>query len=223
VPLHVVDGWWRLDLDALRAAVSERTRVIFINNASFPSGWVASREEWETITEVVTDRDLRLLYWADYEGVLFDGRSGIHPGGLPGMGDRTVTIGDLLERRMIAWRIAWVVVPGDLVNDLSRVHIYNGLVASGFAQIGAAVPLSAPETARPKKIWSPRTRNGSGGATRPCASSTAFLSYAPREAGRCSSMWPRWASTVCGSPIVCSTKRLPPLLSVARVARSRSL
>jgi aspartate/methionine/tyrosine aminotransferase len=145
VPLHVVDGWWRLDLDALRAAVSERTRVIFINNASFPSGWVASREEWETITEVVTGRDLRLLYWADYEGVLFDGRSVIHPAGLPGMRDRTVTIGDLLERRMIAWRIAWVVVPGDLVNDLSRVHIYNGLVASGFAQIGARVALSVPD------------------------------------------------------------------------------
>jgi aspartate/methionine/tyrosine aminotransferase len=145
VPLHVVDGWWRLDLDALRAAVSERTRLIFINNASFPSGWVASREEWETITEVVTGRDLRLLYWADYEGVLFDGRSVIHPAGLPGMRDRTVTIGDLLERRMIAWRIAWVVVPGDLVNDLSRVHIYNGLVASGFAQIGARVALSVPD------------------------------------------------------------------------------
>ncbi len=145
VPLHVVDGWWRLDLDALRAAVSERTRVIFINNAAFPSGWVASREEWETITEVVTSRDLRLLYWADYEGVLFDGRSVIHPAALPGMRDRTVTIGDLLERRMIAWRIAWVVVPGDLVNDLSRVHIYNGLVASGFAQIGARVALSVPD------------------------------------------------------------------------------
>ena len=145
VPLHVVDGWWRLDLDALRAAVSERTRVIFINNASFPSGWVASREEWETITEVITSRDLRLLYWADYEGVLFDGRSVIHPAGLPGMRDRAVTIGDLLERRMIAWRVAWVVVPGDLVNDLSRVHIYNGLVASGFAQIGARVALSMPD------------------------------------------------------------------------------
>jgi N-succinyldiaminopimelate aminotransferase len=145
VPLYVVDGWWRLDLDGLRAAVRERTRVIFINNASFPSGWVASCEEWETITEVVTSRDLRLLYWANYEGVLFDGRSVIHPAALPGMRDRTVTIGDLLERRMIAWRIAWVVVPGDLVNDLSRVHIYNGLVASGFAQIGARVALSLPD------------------------------------------------------------------------------
>jgi aspartate/methionine/tyrosine aminotransferase len=148
VPLHVVDGWWRLDLDALRAAVSERTRVIFINNASFPSGWVASRREWEVIADLVTDRDLRLLYWADYESVLFDGRSVIHPAALPGMRDRTVTIGDLLERRMIAWRVAWVVAPGDLVNDMSRVHIYNGLVPSGFAQIGALAALSASEEDR---------------------------------------------------------------------------
>src|SRR6476620_4927888 len=37
VPLRVVDGAWRLDLDALRAAASDRTCVVFINNASFPS------------------------------------------------------------------------------------------------------------------------------------------------------------------------------------------
>ena len=46
---------------------------------------------------------------------------------------------------MIAWRVAWVVAPGDLVNDLSRVQIYNGLVPSGFAQIGVRVALGAPE------------------------------------------------------------------------------
>ena len=42
VPLRVVDGEWRLDLDALRAAVTDRTRAIFVNNASFPTGWVPS-------------------------------------------------------------------------------------------------------------------------------------------------------------------------------------
>jgi aspartate/methionine/tyrosine aminotransferase len=145
VPLHVVDAWWRLDVDALQAAVSDRTRVIFINNASFPSGWVASHEEWEAIADLVTSRDLRLLYWAGYEGVLFDGRTVIHPAAVPGMRERTVTVGDPLDRRMIAWRIAWVVAPGNLANDVSRVHIYNGLVPSGFAQIGVRVALSAPE------------------------------------------------------------------------------
>jgi aspartate/methionine/tyrosine aminotransferase len=146
VPLHVVDGEWRLDLDALEAAVNERTRVVFVNNASFPSGWVASAEEWDAIASLCHARDLRLLYWAGFEGVLFDGRPIRHPASLEGMRDRTVTIGcPTLEQRMIAWRIGWIVAPGDLVNDVSRVHIYNGLVPSGFNQIGTRVALTLPD------------------------------------------------------------------------------
>ena len=145
MPLAVVDGEWRLDLDALPAAVGERTKVIFVNNASFPSGWVANDEEWEAVATLCRDRDLWLLYWAGYEGVLFDGRAVRHPARSPGMRDRTVTIGSpTLEQRMIAWRVGWVIAPGDLVNDVSRVHIYNGLVASGFNQIGARVALALP-------------------------------------------------------------------------------
>jgi len=142
VPLRVEDGDWRLDLDALAAAVGEKTRVIFVNNASFPSGWVASEAEWDAITSLCRERDLWLLYWGGFEGVLFDGRTVLQPAGLPGMRDRTVTVGcPTLEQRMIAWRIGWIVAPGDLVNDVSRVHIYNGLVPSGFNQIGTRVAL----------------------------------------------------------------------------------
>ena len=61
------------------------------------------------------------------------------------MRDRTVTVGaPSFEQRMIAWRVGWVVAPGELVNDVSRVQIYNGLVASGFAQIGTRVALAEP-------------------------------------------------------------------------------
>jgi aspartate/methionine/tyrosine aminotransferase len=145
-PLRVVNSEWRLDLDLLRAAVSDRTRVVFVNNPSFPSGWVASDEEWDAIAALCRSHDLWLLYWADFEGVLFDGRPLRHPAALPGMRDRTVTVGSALEKRMIGWRVGWVVSPGDLVNDVSRVHIYNGLVASGFAQIGVRVALDEPDS-----------------------------------------------------------------------------
>ncbi len=146
VPLRVEDGEWRLDLDALAGTVGDRTRAVFLNNASFPSGWVASRDEWDAVAALCRGRDLTLLYWAGYEGVLFDGREVVHPAGLPGMRDRTVTVGAVsLEQRMIGWRVGWVVAPGELVNDVSRVHIYNGLVASGFAQIGARAALDAPD------------------------------------------------------------------------------
>jgi aspartate/methionine/tyrosine aminotransferase len=142
VPLRVVDGEWRLDLDALPRAVTERTRVVFINNASFPTGWVASAAEWDAIASLCRERDLWLLYWAGFEGVLYDGLEVIHPAALPGMRDRTVTVGAAsLELRMIAWRVGWVVCPTELVNDVSRIQIYNGLVASGFAQVGVRVGL----------------------------------------------------------------------------------
>ena len=146
VPLHVEGGEWRLEVDALAAAVTDRTRVLFISSPSLPSGWVASDEEWEAVGSICRARDLWLLYQAWFEGVLFDGRAIRHPAALPDMRDRTVTIGaPTLEQRMIAWRIGWVVAPGDLANDVSRVQIYNGLVPSGFAQIGTRVALSLPD------------------------------------------------------------------------------
>jgi N-succinyldiaminopimelate aminotransferase len=146
VPLHVSDDEWRLDLQALSAAVTPRTRVVFVNSPSFPSGWVATDEEWEAIASICRDRDLWLLYWAGFEAVLFEGRAIRHPAALDGMRDRTVTVGaPSLEQRMIAWRVGWVVAPGGLVNDVSRVQIYNGLVPSGFAQIGTRVALGLPD------------------------------------------------------------------------------
>jgi aspartate/methionine/tyrosine aminotransferase len=142
VPLHVADGEWRLDLEALPDAVTERTRVVFIGSPSLPSGWVASDEEWDAIASTCREQDLWLLYLAWFEGVLFDGRPIRHPAALPDMRDRTVTVSAAsLEQRMIAWRVGWVVAPGELANDASRVQIYNGLVPSGFAQIGTRVAL----------------------------------------------------------------------------------
>jgi aspartate/methionine/tyrosine aminotransferase len=146
VPLYTgVDGW-RLDLDALDSALGPRTRAVFLNNASFPTGWVANDEEWAAIASRCRERDLWLVYWAGFEGVLYDGGTVRHPAALDDMRDRTVTIGaPSLEQRMIAWRVGWVVAPGNLANDVSRVHIYNGLVASGFAQIGARVALGVAD------------------------------------------------------------------------------
>jgi aspartate/methionine/tyrosine aminotransferase len=120
--------------------------VLFISSPSLPTGWVASDEEWEAIAAACRERDLWLLYLAWFEGVLFDGRPARQPASLPGMRDRTITVsGPSLEQRMIAWRVGWVVAPGGLVNDVSRVQIYNGLVPSGFAQIGTRVALGLPD------------------------------------------------------------------------------
>ncbi len=49
---HVVEGGaWRLDLDALRAAINERTRTLFVMGTSFPAGAVFDRSEWEALVD----------------------------------------------------------------------------------------------------------------------------------------------------------------------------
>jgi aspartate/methionine/tyrosine aminotransferase len=133
---------WRLDLDALDAAVSERTRVLFLMNPAIPSGWVANDEEWAAITDICRERGVTLLYWSLWEAMVFGGRSVVVPSGLDGMRDLTVTSGAVsLEQRMIGWRVGWMVARAELALSLAMVHIYNGVVTSGFGQVGAAAAL----------------------------------------------------------------------------------
>jgi hypothetical protein len=56
---------------------------------------VASAEELEAIAAICRERDIRLIYWGAYEGVLYDGREVLHPVSFDGMRDRTITIGVL--------------------------------------------------------------------------------------------------------------------------------
>jgi aspartate/methionine/tyrosine aminotransferase len=142
VPLRGDENGWRLDLEALEAAVSERTRALFIMNPAIPSGWVANDEEWTAITAICREREITLLYWMLWEAIVFGGRPVVVPSGLEGMRDLTVTAGAVsLEQRMIAWRVGWTVSRADLAPTLAMVHIYNGVVTSGFGQIGAAAAL----------------------------------------------------------------------------------
>jgi aspartate/methionine/tyrosine aminotransferase len=126
--------------------VTDRTRVLFISSPSLPTGRVATEEEWNAIASLCRERDVRLLYLAWFESIVYDGLPILHPAALTDMRDRTVIVSSVsLEQRMIAWRTGWVVAPGELVNDVSSVQIYNGLVPPGFNQIGARVALGLPD------------------------------------------------------------------------------
>jgi aspartate/methionine/tyrosine aminotransferase len=144
VPMEVRDGSWRLRLSALEAG--PRTRAVFIMNPSFPTGARLSAEEWDAVAALCRDHDLWLLYWQQMEGIVFDGAPVVHPASLPGMADRTVTLGSAsAEWRMIGWRIGWNVAPQPLAADLGLVHIYNGLVAGAIAQAGVVAALREGE------------------------------------------------------------------------------
>jgi aspartate/methionine/tyrosine aminotransferase len=145
VPLRPEDGEWRLDTEALAAAVTDRTRAIFVANPGMPTGNHLSDEEWEAIASICRERDAWLVYLAWMEQILFDGRPYRHPAALPGMADRVVHVGCVtMEQRMIGWRIGWVVSAAELADDAARAHIYNGLTPGGIAQAGSVAALQAP-------------------------------------------------------------------------------
>jgi aspartate/methionine/tyrosine aminotransferase len=144
VPLLVEGGEWRLDTDALAAAVSDRTRAIFVANPGMPTGNHLNEEEWEAIASICRERNAWLVYLAWMERILFDQRPYRHPASLPDMADRVIHVGCVtMEQRMIGWRIGWIVSPAEVADDVARAHIYNGLTPGGIAQAGAVAALKA--------------------------------------------------------------------------------
>ena len=92
-----------------------------------PAARAGGRAEREAAVAGLCERnDLRLIYNAAIERILYDGRRYLHPAGLPGMRDRTLTVGSVSkEYRMIGGRVGWVVGPAAVLADVARVGIYN--------------------------------------------------------------------------------------------------
>lgn len=143
VPFYPFMGTWRLDVEKLRLAVTDETKAIFIMNPSMPSGAVLNAMEWGAIAKICIERNIYLIYNAAMERILYDGQRVFHPASIPGMEERTITIGSMSkEYRMIGWRIGWVAAPKQIINDIARVHIYNTVTATGIAQSGAIAALT---------------------------------------------------------------------------------
>lgn len=146
-------GLWRLDRDALQSAVGPRSRAMLLMSPSMPSGGVLDRDDWDLVARLCVRHDLLLILDAAMERLLFDGRQLIHPAGLPGMADRTVTVGAASkELRMIGWRVGWTVAPDWLIPDLVAVALGNVVVPVGIAQSAVAVALARSRETLPAYV-----------------------------------------------------------------------
>jgi N-succinyldiaminopimelate aminotransferase len=146
VPFRHDTTAWRLDLDALHAAVTDRTRALFVMNPSMPTGAVLDADEWEAIAAVCRDRGCWLIYNAAMERIVFDGRPITHPAALDGLADHVITVGSVSkEWRMIGWRVGWVAGPRAVMQDVTRAHLFNVVTPVSLTQAAAAVALRTPD------------------------------------------------------------------------------
>lgn len=142
VPLEPTAQGWKMNRDVMQQAASPRTRVALMVNPSFPTGAVLTRDDWEAIAEFCRANDAWLLYDAASERILFDGHPYFHPASLPGMAERTITVGCVTkEYRMIGWRVGWVVGPRKILSDVALVGLTNVCCQVGITMPGAAAAL----------------------------------------------------------------------------------
>jgi N-succinyldiaminopimelate aminotransferase len=118
VTLHAPD--FRIDLDALRAAVTPRTRVLLLNSPHNPTGTVLTDEEQTAIAEVAVEHDLVVVTDEVYEHLTYDDVVHRPMATYPGMRERTVTISSGGKSfSFTGWKIGWACAPPDLVRAVS--------------------------------------------------------------------------------------------------------
>lgn len=135
-------GLWRLDPQALRGAMGPKVTTMLLMSPSMPCGGYLEASDWALVAELCGAHDLTLILDAAMERLLFDGRRLLHPAGLPGMAQRTITVGSCAkELRMIGWRVGWIVAPERFMPDLIAVSLANVVVPVGIAQDAVATAL----------------------------------------------------------------------------------
>jgi N-succinyldiaminopimelate aminotransferase len=107
---------FRLDLAAMRAAITDRTKLILLNSPHNPTGTVLTRAELEGVAGLAIEHDLVVVTDEVYEHLVFDGGEHIPLATLPGMADRTLTISSSGKTfSFTGWKIGWASGPEDLV------------------------------------------------------------------------------------------------------------
>src|SRR5712692_708461 len=150
VPLTLTGERYEIDLAALEAAVSPRTRLVVSTSPSNPLGWVADVGEQRRLLEFCRDRGLWLLADEVYERIYYEGAE---------IGDAAPSILRLCDRSdpvhvvqsfsksycMTGWRVGWLVTRADLGPKLAQLNEFFVSHAATFAQVAAQTALAEGE------------------------------------------------------------------------------
>lgn len=145
VTLRPHDGAYVLDLDELRAAVTDRTRLILLNTPHNPTGTVLTRAELTAVAELAVERDLLVVTDEVYEHLVFDDAEHLPIASLPGMRERTVTIGSAGKTfSFTGWKVGWITASPELTSAVRSAKQFLTYVSSGPFQYAIAEALRLP-------------------------------------------------------------------------------
>jgi N-succinyldiaminopimelate aminotransferase len=135
----------RLDIAALEAAASPRTRLLVLNSPNNPAGRVFTRDELVAIARFAVARDILVVTDEVYEHIVFDGEH-VPIASLPGMRERTVTVSSAGKTfSLTGWKVGWTCAAPPLASAVRAVHQFVTFAVATPFQHAAAVALAAPD------------------------------------------------------------------------------
>jgi N-succinyldiaminopimelate aminotransferase len=194
VPLAQVGGGFAIDVDALRRAVTPRTRALILNSPHNPTGMVAGDAELAAIAELAVAHDLLVISDEVYEHLVFSdppGRTHLPLANYPGMAARTITISSAAKMfNVTGWKIGWACGAADLIAGVRAAKQYLTYVGGAPFQPAVAHALDHEDAwvaALRDSLQAKRDRLGSalvdlGFDVHP-SSGTYFLCADPRPLG----------------------------------------
>ena len=142
VLVALAEPGFRLDIDALRSAVTPQTRAVLLNTPANPSGKIFSLAELEEVAELCRQHDLFLITDEIYEYFVYDGARHICPATLDGMRERTIVISGFSKTYSITgWRIGYATADARWMPAMAHFHDLTYVCAPAPLQVGVAAGL----------------------------------------------------------------------------------
>jgi len=150
-PLRPTPDGFRLDVQALTAAFTDRTRLVLLNTPHNPTGTVLTREELAVVARLAIEHDAVVVTDEVYEHLLLGGPARpehVPIATLPGMAERTLTVSSAGKTfSFTGWKIGWVTGPEHLVTAVRTVKQFLTYVSGAPFQPAVAFALRDPEVA----------------------------------------------------------------------------
>uniref|UniRef100_A0A4W3HCQ3 Kynurenine--oxoglutarate transaminase 3 n=1 Tax=Callorhinchus milii TaxID=7868 RepID=A0A4W3HCQ3_CALMI len=119
----VTSADWELDPAELANKFTKRTKAVILNNPNNPLGKVFTRKELELIADLCVKHDVLCLSDEVYEWLVYDGKEHVRIATLPGMWERTVTVGSGGKTfSATGWKVGWAIGPKQVLRHLRTVH-----------------------------------------------------------------------------------------------------
>ena len=139
------DGF-ALSAAEVESAITPRTKVLFLGYPCNPTGAVLSEDKLRALADLAVRHDLLVVSDEIYDRLVYGGHRHVPIATLPGMRDRTITIGGFSKAyAMTGWRVGYVCAPQDILEGILKVHQYEIMSAPTTAQDAALVAIKSAE------------------------------------------------------------------------------